>query len=134
MRRITPALIATLLLVLGTPAAAFATHNGYKYAAPKLSSLAVVSCTQVRVTWQPSATSGGGFTSINYGLRSDFRSSLQWNPWEYGTRAQVNGATTTVVSHLRPGARQYFRVYAGEYGGHRQSKYSNVRSVVTPAC
>ena len=122
--------VLTFVLIVGMPTAVFAHHYGYKYSAPTLSSLSVVSCTEVRVTWKRT----GPFTSINHARRSDFLSNLSEHPWEYGSRDDVRGDTSAVVDHLRPGVRHWFRVYSGEYGGHRQSKYSNVRSILLPAC
>ena len=124
------AFILATVMVVGMPSVAYATHNGYKHSAPTLSSLSVVSCTQVEVTWKRTSN----FTSVNYARRSDFRGHLSWFPAEYGTRDQARGATTTVVSHLRPGARYWFRVHASDYSGHRTSKYSNVRSITMPTC
>ena len=129
IRKLSPFVLA-LALIVGMPTAVFAHHNGYKYSAPSLTSLTVVSCTEVRVTWRRT----GPFTSINHATRRDFRSNLSEHPWEYGSRDDVRGDTSAVVDHLRPGVRHWFRVNASEYGGHRLSKYSNVRSILLPAC
>ena len=129
MRKLSTFVLA-FALTLGVPTAVFAHHYGYKYSAPSLSSLSVVSCTEVRVTWKRT----GPFTGVNYARNSNFYSALNWDPWEYGTRDQVRGATTAVVKNLRPGVRHYFRVSADEYGGHRLSRYSIVRSILLPAC
>jgi hypothetical protein len=128
-RRIAP-FILTVTLVVGMPTAVYAHHNGYKYSAPTLNSLSVVSCTEVRVTWKRTSN----FTSINYAERNDFLAALNWHAWENGTRDEVRRDTSAVVPNLRPGKRHYFRVYASEYGGHRLSRYSNVKSIYVPAC
>ena len=129
IRKLSPFVLA-IVLIVGMPTAVFAHHNGFKYSAPSLSSLSVVSCTEVRVTWKRT----GPFTSVNHARYSSFLSNLSEHPWEFGSRDDVRNDTSAVVSRLRPGVRHWFRVNASEYGGHRLSKYSNVRSIQLPAC
>ena len=128
--------VLTFVLIVGMPTAVFAHHYGFKYSAPTLSSLSVVGCTafdgaSVKVTWKRT----GPYTSVQWGFGSGFNTGGNtWNPWEFGTRDEVRYDTSATIKHVRPGRRIYFRVFASEYGGHRLSKYSNVRSIVTPAC
>ena len=122
--------ILAVMLVVGMPTAVYAHHNGYKYSAPTLNSLQVVSCTQVRVNFAPKSP----YTSVNYAPRSDFLTALNRHAWEYGTRDDVRRDTSYVIPNLRPDKRYYFRVYASQYGGHRLSRYSNVKSIYVPAC
>ena len=137
-RLLTTLAIAAAVLVavpLGTAQAA-----SYKYAAPVLNSLQVVGCNahdwaSVKVTFTPSKTSGGGYTSVNYSRSNPtWLTHLSWYPAEYGTQAEVYRATSTTIKNLKPGAKYSFRVYAGTYGGERKSKYSNVRTITMPTC
>ena len=125
------AFMLAIVLVVGLPAAASATHNGYRYPAPTLTALSVVSCDEVKVTWKRTSP----FTAVNYS-RSEppFLEHLSHFPWEAGPRDDVRGDTSVVVPNLVEGKRYYFRVYASEYGGHRLSKYSNVKSIRVPEC
>lgn len=125
-------IIATLVvaLIVGTTTAAVAHHNGYKYSRPTLTSLSVVSCTSVKVRFDRTSP----YTSANYATRSDFLGAVNWHAWENGTRDEVRGDRSFTVPNLRPATRYYFRVYASEYGGHRLSRYSNVKSIYVPAC
>ena len=130
LRVLVLAAVLAAVLVVGTPTAVFGHHFGYKYAAPTLTSLQVVSCTQVKVTWKRTSP----FTSIHHSTSAKFYGGNNRHAWEFGSRDEVRGDTSAVVKNLRPGARHYFRVYASEYGGHRLSKYSNVRSIQLPTC
>ena len=137
MKRLLVTLAAAAVLVVLPTAAQSAS---YKYSAPVLNSLQVVGCNahdwaSVKVTWTPSKSSGGGYTSVNYSRSSPtWLTHLSWYPAEYGTPAEVYRATSTTIKNLKPGAKYSFRVYAGKYDGERQSKYSNVRTITLPTC
>ena len=139
MKRLLTPIALLAVLMVGAPAPA-AHAASYKYSAPVLNSLQVVDCNphdwaSVKVTWTPSKTSGGGYTSVNYSRStSPWLTHLSWYPAEYGTQAEVYRATTTTIKNLKPGAKYSFRVYAGKYDGERQSKYSNVRTITMPTC
>ena len=120
----------TAVLMIATPSIAHA--KSYKHKAPSVTSVSVVSCSQVKVTWKRT----GDFTTVNYSRSSSFGSGehLSWFPREYGAKEAVRRATTTTVSHLRPGKTYHFRVFASTYAGVRESKYSSAKSITLPTC
>ena len=135
-RLLTPIILAVLMVAAPTAAQA----ASYKYSAPTLNSLQVAGCNahdwaSVKVTFTPSKSSGGGYTSVNYSRSSPtWLTHLSWYPAEYGTKAEVYRATSTTIKNLKPGAKYSFRVFAGTYEGARKSAYSNVRTITMPTC